>query len=76
MVIKDNGSGIDIRRHRDQIFGLYQRFHSNVDGAGLGLYMVKTQIMALGGKIEVESEIDKGTTFYITFKPNKGLLKA
>jgi signal transduction histidine kinase len=70
MVIKDNGSGIDMKRHQDKIFGLYQRFHSNIDGAGLGLYMVKTQIMALGGKIEVQSEKEKGTCFYITFKQN------
>ena len=74
MVIKDNGSGIDMKRHSDRIFGLYQRFHSNIEGAGLGLYMVKTQIMALGGKIEVQSEEEKGTTFYITFKSNNNLL--
>ncbi|MDQ6815511.1 MAG: PAS domain S-box protein [Bacteroidota bacterium] len=68
IMIKDNGSGIDMKRHKDQIFGLYQRFHGNKEGVGLGLYMVKTQIMALGGKIEVQSSEDVGTEFLITFK--------
>ncbi|MCW3113120.1 MAG: domain S-box [Segetibacter sp.] len=68
MIIKDNGIGIDLNRHRDSIFGLYQRFHTNPDSVGLGLFIVKTQINALGGEIDVESKIDKGTTFYITFK--------
>ncbi|GEO11176.1 response regulator [Segetibacter aerophilus] len=74
LVIKDNGSGINMKRHKEQIFGLYQRFHAGKEGVGLGLYMVKTQIMALGGKIEVQSEEDKGTEFYITFKSNDSLL--
>lgn len=74
LTVKDNGSGINLKRHKDRIFGLYQRFHSNIDGAGLGLYMVKTQVMALGGKIEVDSEEEVGTTFYITLKANKNLV--
>jgi signal transduction histidine kinase len=39
-----------------------------MEGKGLGLYLVKTQITALGGKIDVESEIDQGTTFKVYFK--------
>ena len=74
VTIRDNGSGIDMKRHKDHIFGLYQRFHGNKEGVGLGLYMVKTQIMALGGKIEVQSEEDMGTEFLITFKANDSLL--
>jgi signal transduction histidine kinase len=68
MMIKDNGIGIDLNRHRNSIFGLYQRFHTNADSVGLGLFIVKTQITALGGSIDVESDVDKGTSFYITFK--------
>ncbi|HEX8460765.1 MAG TPA: PAS domain-containing sensor histidine kinase [Segetibacter sp.] len=64
----DNGTGIDLLRHQHKIFGLYQRFHSSVDGQGLGLFIVKSQIEATGGKIEVESQPDKGATFIITFK--------
>ena len=70
MTIKDNGIGIDLKRHRDKIFGLYQRFHSNTDGVGLGLFMVKSQITTLGGDITVESKVDKGTSFKIIFREN------
>jgi signal transduction histidine kinase len=41
-----------------------------VEGKGLGLYLVKIQVESLGGKIEVNSELDKGTTFTIYFKRN------
>jgi signal transduction histidine kinase len=68
LTVQDNGLGIDLKRHQENLFGLYQKFHSNSDGTGLGLYMVKSQIMALGGTIEVQSEVGKGTTFIITFK--------
>jgi PAS domain S-box-containing protein len=64
----DNGIGINLEHHRDKIFGLYQRFHNYTDSKGLGLYIVHSQITALGGRIEVESEIDKGTCFNIYFK--------
>ncbi len=64
----DNGSGIDVNRHKDKLFGLYQRFHDTIEGQGLGLYIIKSQIEALNGTIEIESELDKGTTFIITFK--------
>lgn len=64
----DNGTGIDVIRHKDRLFGLYQRFHDTTDGNGLGLYIIKSQIDALDGKIEIESEPDKGTAFIITFK--------
>jgi PAS domain S-box-containing protein len=65
---KDNGIGIDIEKYKDKVFKLYQRFHDNPDGKGLGLYLVKSQIEALGGSITLESEVNKGTTFIIKFK--------
>lgn len=64
----DNGIGINLDHHREKIFGLYQRFHNNPDSKGLGLYIVHSQITALGGKIEVESEPDRGTCFKVCFK--------
>jgi signal transduction histidine kinase len=66
--ISDNGLGIDLQRHKDQLFNLYKRFHLHTEGKGLGLYLVKTQIEALGGRIEVESKVDEGTTFRLYFK--------
>ena len=68
LVFKDNGIGIDLERNGDKIFGLYQRFHNYPDSKGLGLYLVKSQVESMGGSISVESEVDKGTTFTITFK--------
>jgi PAS domain S-box-containing protein len=65
---EDNGIGIDLERNQDKIFGLYQRFHDYPDSKGLGLYLVKSQVEAMGGTICVESEVNKGTTFTLIFK--------
>lgn len=65
--VSDNGLGIDLQNQEKDVFKLYKRFHSHVPGKGLGLYLVKTQVVALGGKISVQSEPDKGTTFRIIF---------
>ena len=64
----DNGIGMNMERIKNKIFGLYQRFHNNPDGKGIGLYLVHSQISALGGSIDVESEENIGTTFTIHFK--------
>lgn len=64
---KDNGIGIDLKRNSEHIFGLYQRFHDYPDSKGLGLYLVKSQIESLGGTIAIESEVNKGTEFTLTF---------
>ncbi len=68
LTVKDNGIGIDIERNKDKIFGLYQRFHNYPDSKGLGLYLVKSQVETMGGTIDVESEINIGTNFTLTFK--------
>ncbi|MFN3754370.1 PAS domain S-box protein [Flavobacterium sp.] len=70
LTFKDNGIGIDLVRNKDKIFGLYQRFHNHPDSKGLGLYLVKSQVEAMGGTITVTSNVGKGTTFTITFKNN------
>jgi len=59
----DNGIGLDLERYGDRLFGLYQRFHSHVDGKGLGLYLVREQIRAYDGDLTVESTVGEGTTF-------------
>jgi len=68
LIFKDNGIGIDLERNRDKIFGLYQRFHDYPDSKGLGLYLVKSQVETMGGTISLESKVDVGTTFTLTFK--------
>ena len=56
-----------MKKRGDQVFGLYKRFHDHTEGKGMGLFMVKTQVETLGGKISVESEVNKGTRFIIQF---------
>ncbi|MCE7862615.1 MAG: sensor histidine kinase [Bacteroidetes bacterium CHB5] len=64
--VKDNGLGINLAAQRENVFKLYRRFHTHVDGKGLGLYLVKTQVDTLGGTIQLESEINRGTNFIVT----------
>ncbi|MFD3001568.1 PAS domain S-box protein [Pontibacter toksunensis] len=66
--VQDNGSGIDLEKQQDKIFGLYKRFHHGVEGKGLGLHLVKTQVELLGGKVEVQSKLHEGSTFDVYFK--------
>ena len=63
----DNGIGMNMSRIKNKIFGLHQRFHNNTDSKGIGLYLVHSQITALGGTIEVDSIENEGTTFTIVF---------
>ena len=68
LTFKDNGIGIDLVRNKDKVFGLYQRFHNYPDSKGLGLYLVKSQVETMDGTIDIESEVNQGTTFTLTFK--------
>ena len=61
----DNGLGFDVDKAGDNIFKLYKRFHYNAEGRGIGLFLVKTHIEAMDGHIEVDSQVNKGTTFLI-----------
>jgi PAS domain S-box-containing protein len=66
--VEDNGLGIDLVLHKDQIFKIRKTFHRHPDSKGFGLFMTKTQIDAMQGRIWAESTIDKGSTFFIEFK--------
>lgn len=68
LAVMDNGLGIDLSKYQQSVFSLYKRFHLHVEGKGLGLYLVKTQIEALGGRVEVKSEPNDGATFLVYFK--------
>jgi PAS domain S-box-containing protein len=63
--ISDNGVGIDLVKNADKIFGMYKTFSTNSDAKGIGLFITKNQIDAMGGNITVESEPNIGTTFKI-----------
>jgi signal transduction histidine kinase len=64
--VMDNGLGFDTRLHKEKMFKLYKRFHTHVEGRGIGLYLIKAQIEVLHGTIEVESELDHGSMFRVT----------
>jgi len=68
LIYSDNGLGFDMDKVRDKIFGLHQKFHNHIDSNGIGLYLIYTHITNLGGRIEVESKINDGAKFTITFK--------
>ena len=68
LVFQDNGSGIDLKSASDKVFKLHQRFHDYEDSKGIGLYLVHNHITSLGGNIEIESKLNEGTRFTLTFK--------
>ncbi len=68
LIISDNGLGFDIEKVKDKIFGLHQKFHHHADSKGIGLYLVNNHITSLGGRIAVESRVNAGATFTITFQ--------
>jgi PAS domain S-box-containing protein len=63
--VQDNGIGID-PKFTDRIFGLFNKLDTNTSGSGIGLTIVKRIVEVHGGRIWVESEIGKGSTFYFT----------
>ena len=65
--ITDNGLGINLKKYGDKLFGMYKTFHNHADARGIGLFITKSQIEAMGGKVTVQSEVGKGTTFNIYF---------
>ena len=65
LTVQDNGLGIDLNRFGPQLFQLFRRFHSHVDGTGMGLYLVNRIVQNHGGRLEVSSTVDKGTTFQL-----------
>jgi signal transduction histidine kinase len=71
--IEDNGIGIDLNRHGDNLFKMFSRFHSHVEGSGVGLYIVHKLITENGGNIKIESDLSRGSTFNIYFKTTKKL---
>ena len=68
ITVNDNGIGIDLTRHKQAVFNLYKRFHTHVEGKGLGLFLVRAQMVAMGGWVDIESEPGRGTTFRLGFR--------
>lgn len=68
---KDNGMGIDLHKDGEKLFGMYKTFHQHEDSRGLGLFIIRNQIESMGGHIEVESQLNIGTTFKINLPYEK-----
>jgi PAS domain S-box-containing protein len=71
LAIRDNGLGIDLVKHRNNFFKIGKVFHRHPNAKGFGLFMTKTQVEAMGGRIWVESTPQVGSTFYIEFPTRK-----
>jgi two-component system, sensor histidine kinase and response regulator len=67
LCVQDNGLGLSPNQ-QSKLFNMFKRLHTHVEGSGIGLYIIKRIIENGGGKIDVESELGKGTTFKILFK--------
>jgi signal transduction histidine kinase len=65
LIVTDNGLGIDLKRYGHHIFKLRKTFHKHPESRGIGLFMIKSQIEALGGEISISSEPNIGTTFVV-----------
>ncbi|HET7360334.1 MAG TPA: PAS domain-containing sensor histidine kinase [Salinimicrobium sp.] len=65
--VSDNGMGIDLEQYGDTMFGMYKTFHNHPEAKGIGLFITKNQVEALGGTITVSSTVNIGTTFKIKF---------
>lgn len=68
LTVSDNGLGINLELHGNELFKYKKRFHPNHEGTGVGLFLIKNQIEALGGEIRVQSIPGQGTSFYILLK--------
>ncbi|EMK01773.1 MULTISPECIES: PAS domain-containing sensor histidine kinase [unclassified Leptospira] len=69
LIVEDNGLGIDLKKYQNKLFGLHKTFHRHPDARGVGLFLTKSQVEALNGRIYAESELDHGTKMIIELQP-------
>ncbi|GAB2771085.1 PAS domain S-box-containing protein [Hymenobacter luteus] len=67
LLVEDNGLGLEASKQA-QLFTMFRRFHTHVEGSGIGLYMVKRSVENAGGRITVQSKPDQGSVFSVYFR--------
>ncbi len=70
--VEDNGIGFNQKKYKDLIFKTFKQINDTAEGKGLGLSLIDTQVKMLGGNINVESLVDKGTSFTIQLPKIQG----
>jgi PAS domain S-box-containing protein len=65
--VTDNGLGIDLDRYGEHLFGLHKVFTDHKQSRGVGLFLTRTQIEAMGGRIWAESKVGVGSSFFVSF---------
>jgi len=71
LTFSDNGMGMDMEKVKDRLFVPFNRFSGQVEGKGIGLYLIKSMIESNGGSVAVDSDPGKGTTFTFSLIPYK-----
>lgn len=66
--VQDNGLGIDLGKHKEDLFQFRKTFHQTQDSRGVGLFITKNHVESIGGRIDVESQVDVGSTFKVYFQ--------
>lgn len=71
--VRDSGVGFNMR-HKDRMFGIFQRLHSNreLEGLGLGLALVRRVVMRHGGRVWAEGKEGEGTSIWVAFPKAQG----
>lgn len=67
LMVQDNGIGIDLKKHHEQLFRYKRKFHRGYESNGVSLFKIRNQVRTFGGNIEVKSEAGKGCSFYVYF---------
>lgn len=65
--VTDNGLGLNLTKYGHHVFKLRKTFHRHPESRGIGLFMIKNQIEAMGGEITMASNENEGSTFFVNF---------
>ena len=68
VALRDNGLGMDLSKYENDLWAPFRRIHQNAQVNGLGMALIRNVVEQSGGRIEVESTLGQGTTFYVYLK--------